>query len=139
MATKAMKPVLVTFVMCREIFEKLETGEILLVGPGADLVVPHFPILVSRSMYLELTSCRGEYLPRLEVIDAEQRVLCQWETKDPFVQTDPLALTVVRFNDVFLDVPHPGRFDLVLKLNGEEFARRPLRILLPSRPRSQSG
>src|SRR5438067_495014 len=96
----SLKPVLVTFVMCRELFQREGTGEELLVGPGTDLTVPHFPVDVDRAFYLELTSCRGEYLPSLEMVDAEERVLWSWKTARPFQQSDPLRLHVVKFSDI---------------------------------------
>jgi hypothetical protein len=127
-------PVVVSFVMCREMFQDQAADRLLLLDPGTDVIVPHFPYVVRRGFYLEFTSGHGDYRPRLELRDLQDNTVWSWSAPGTFAARGPLELGTVIFKNNDLCVPYPGRFEIVLLLDNVEVARRPLRVSLQGAP-----
>jgi hypothetical protein len=117
-------PVAQSFVTCHEIFRGQRSGTPLLVGPTAHVPLAQFPAHVRLGVYAEFTGGHGSYMPRLCLRDGTGEVVWGWTAADPFTHNDPLLPSEVAFNDLTLAVPRPGRYTLVLLLNGEEAAQR---------------
>ena len=119
-------PVAQSFITCHEVFRGQRSGMALLVGPAAHVPVPHFPAQVRLAAYAEFTGGHGSYQPELCLRDPEGETVWGWTAAAPFAHRDPLLPSEVAFNDLTLAVPRPGRYRLVLLLNGEEAAHRTL-------------
>jgi hypothetical protein len=115
-----------SFLTCHEIFRGQRTGTTALIGATSHVPVAHFPAHVRLAVYAEFTGGHGRYQPRLCLHDAAREVVWGWAAADPFEYRDPLLPAEVVFNDLTLAVPRPGRYSLVLLLNGQEAAARAL-------------
>ncbi len=130
MQHKPLMPNVRALLLCRELFEDNRTGEHILVGPASKIHAKQFPSVTAQAVYLEVTSGRGDYIPALELRDGNDRIVWgspPWEK--PFPAIDPLKIYSITFPGLMLCVPVPGRYDLVLLLNGEEAARRAVWVL----------
>jgi hypothetical protein len=121
-------PLVQSFLTCQEVFRGQRSGATLLLGPTAHVPVAQFPAHIRLAVYAEFTGGHGSYQPRLCLRDAAGEVVWGWTAADPFAHDDPLLPSDVTFNDLALAVPRPGRYSLVLLLNGEEAAQRALWI-----------
>jgi hypothetical protein len=108
------------------VFRGQRTGSSLLLGPTAHVAVTQFPAHVLLAVYAEFTGGHGTYRPRLCLRDAAGEEVWGWTAADPFSHSDPLLPSEVTFNNLRVAVPQPGRYSLVLLLNGEEAAQRTL-------------
>lgn len=117
-------PVAQSFLTCHEVFRGQRSGATLVLGPVAHVPATQFPALIRLAVYAEFTGGHGSYLPGLYLRDPAEEVVWRWTANDPFTHSEPLLPSEVIFNDLTLAVPTPGRYSLVLLLNGEEAAQR---------------
>lgn len=119
-------PVAQTFLTCQEILSSKRRGAALLLGPTCKVPVPRFPAHVPLAIYAEFAGGHGSYTPRLCLRDGAAEEVWGWTAAAPFEHNDPLRPKEVTINELPLAVPRPGRYTLVLLLNGEEVAQRTL-------------
>ncbi len=96
----------------------------MLLGPSAHLPIPNFPAFVRLAVFSEFTGGHGRYTPSLSLRDASGDEVWHWSAADPFTHTDPLLPHEVVFQDLQITVPKPGRYTLVMLLNGDDAAQR---------------
>ncbi len=119
-------PAALTFLTCREIWRDPRTGKTMLQEPMTHVRLERFPAPVRLSVFAEFTGGHGDYVPRLALHDADDEIVWGWSGKQPFAHRDPLLPSEVCIFDLMMAVPKPGRYTLILLLNGAESARRSL-------------
>ena len=127
-------PVVKTFLVCREMFQDAMSGEHILVGPLQELHVVQAPAVVHVGVYFEITCGHGNYRPTLQLRDLEEQVVWSQTYEQPFPAQDPLRVAAVAMFHVGMCIPRLGKYDLVLLVNKEEIARRPLWVSFPNQP-----
>jgi hypothetical protein len=119
-------PEVKSFLICREVFQDVISGEYIVVGPLVNVVAPHFPWTAPLCFLAELTSSHGSYTPTLQLHDLEGNVVWGQELQPPLQAADPLKFHLVSFRQMGVRIPAPGKYDVVLLLNGREVARHVL-------------
>lgn len=119
-------PLVHAFLACREIFQDRHTGAHIVVGPTSHVPAALFPTHVRLSFLVEVSGGHGTYLPRLALAGDADEEVWGWTAPDPFAIPNPLIPHLVTFLNLPVAVPRPGRYALVLLLNGQEAARRGL-------------
>lgn len=132
-------PTAQSFLTCQEIFAGQRSGTKVLLAPCAVIPVLAFPAEVRLAVFAEFAGGHGTYLPQSALLDGEGTACWNWTAVDPFKHHNPLQPTEVAFSDLTLTVPAPGRYSLVLLLNGAETARRTLWIGSPEALRAATG
>jgi hypothetical protein len=100
-------------------------------GPCINIWSHEFPADVRLGLFAEFTGAVGIYVPRVELCDEEGEIVARLAEGGPFRSGDPVAVHCVAIERVGFEVPGPGRYDLVLRMNGEEAARRQLWVRPP--------
>jgi len=121
-------PLAQAFVVCREIYEDRRTGEHLLIGPFNGIGLNFFPAGFRMSLYAHLTGGHGIYQLALELRDMDGEAIWQWQWPEPTRYDHPLEPHRVVLHDLVLPFPRPGRYDLVLRANGEDLASHALQV-----------
>jgi hypothetical protein len=129
---KPPAPTIITFIVCRELYIRITPA-----GPERTLVAPtinfwswRFPAKLVLGYYVEFTNGHGDYLSRIELHNVDGQYLAHREHEKPFSAPDPLRVHVLA-EELRVGVPVPGRYDLLLLMNGEEVARRQLHVYYP--------
>jgi hypothetical protein len=123
---KPTLPVVQSFITCHEVFRGQRSGTAILLGPSAHIPMANFPGHTRLAVFAEFTGGHGSYVPRLSLRDPAGDEVWDWPAVAPFQHSDPLLPSEVVLNELTVAVPAPGRYTLVLLLNGEESARRTL-------------
>jgi hypothetical protein len=121
-------PLAQSFVVCREIFEDCRSHEFVLIGPFSALGAPAFPFTARLSIYAHLSCGHGNYKVTLQLRDTEESSLWEWRCPDPISLLNPLKQQRFTLYDAILEFPEPGRYDLLLLVNGEELARHAIQV-----------
>jgi hypothetical protein len=124
-------PLAQAFVVCRELFEDVQTHEFILIGPFSGISLPGYPVRFRMAAYAHLTCGHGAYEMKLELRDTHGRVTWAWRLPKPSV-IDPVLPHRIALRDMLVDFPTPGQYDLVLLANDEEIARHALLARLVS-------
>jgi hypothetical protein len=119
-------PEVKAFLICREVFQDAFSGEYIIVGPLVTVTAPHFPWIAPLCFLMELTCAHGSYTPTLQLHDLEGNVVWGQEMHSPMNASDPLKFHLVSFRQMGVRIPAPGKYDVVLLLNGREVARHVL-------------
>jgi hypothetical protein len=114
-----------SLVLCREIFEDRRRGDFALIGPFSGIGLSFFPAGFRFSLYAHLADGHGSYQLGLHLRDEEGTTVWQWQWPEP-TQFDPLQPHRLALHDVVVEFPAPGRYDLVLRANGEDLAHHAL-------------
>lgn len=122
-------PVVKTLLVCRELFVDNSSKEVILVGPLLDLHVPQIPTVVHVSVFFELTSGHGDYVPTLQLRDLDEQVVWYHTYDQPFPAQDPLRIITVQVTRIGVCIPRYGKYDWVLLVNKQEIGRRPLLVV----------
>lgn len=117
-------PLVQSFLTCEEIFSSQKHGRNLLLGPLTHVPVSQFPAHVQLSIYADFTGGHGSYQLQLSLYDSADEITWSWTPPGLFKHSNPLLPSQAYFNDLILDVPQPGRYCLILFLNGEQAAQR---------------
>jgi hypothetical protein len=95
------------------------------------VVLKEFPGCFRLSFFTEFTGCQGSYLPGLVLRDDKGETVWELTFKEPFEQENPLVIHGSHIHDVMVPFGRPGRYTVVLLLNGEAVAQRALWAGLP--------
>lgn len=117
-----------SFVVCREIFEDCRSHHFILVAPMCALVASGFPFNARVSIYAYLTSGHGDYEVALQLRDADETGVWDWQCPNLVALRDPLKSHELALYDAILPFRAKGRYDLVMLVNGEELARHVLQV-----------
>jgi hypothetical protein len=111
------------FLPCREIFEDTRTREYILVGPFSHVPADAFPLHLRTSFYILLGGGHGRYSTDFCLRDFDGEVVWRWEAGE-FQHANPLLPFEIVMYDVIIDVPKPGKYELVISTNGTELGNR---------------
>jgi hypothetical protein len=117
-------PLVQAFVVCREIWELADTQEHVLIGPFSRVTCAEFPAHVVASVYAHPTEARGRYDLALQLVDDDGEVVWTRPRNTLIEEHDPLMPHRIVLRQVTVCVPQPGRFHLVLLLNGVTVAQQ---------------
>lgn len=131
MSAAPPKPICRTFLVCRELYQDNQTGEVIIVGPATEATAAHYPSNFTLNLFAHITSMRGTYLPALQLRDLDGRVVWGQSMGAPAEVHDALAVFRFLFRPVLLTVPRPGVFEIVLLLNDEEIVTLPMNFKAP--------
>ena len=126
MAVERELPTVESLVPCREIFERANTNEFLLLAPLNPQHLPAFPWVFQFSLYLKLVDGRGSYHLGLAIQDDADEEIWSWKVPAPVVFDHPLQSRHIALNDLELTLPRPGRYLLVLQIEGKLAAQSSL-------------
>jgi hypothetical protein len=121
-------PMVCSFVVCREIYQEIYTGDYTLVGPTSGFIVPEYPFSIGFKIYADLCGIHRVYWPELRLIDSDGEDVWHFRAPDPMTADDPLGHVRMHVSAVAVPIPQPGRYDLLLMANDKEIARYPLRF-----------
>jgi hypothetical protein len=119
-------PLVQAFVVCREIWELADSHEHVLIGPFSRARCAEFPAHVVVSVYAHLTDAQGRYELVLQLVDGEGEVVWTRPRSTVIEANDPLMPFRVTLRQVTVCFPQPGRFHLVLLVNGDVVAQQAL-------------
>ena len=74
------------------------------------------------------TGSHGTYHLAFELRAADGDTVWQWQAVDPLHHADPLTPMQITFDELWVSVQEPGRYDLVLLAGDDEIATQPLLI-----------
>lgn len=127
MSSDTTPPQAQAFVVCRQIFEHPQSRDFALIAPLNRVRLTEFPAKHSVSIYVYLTGGHHSYQMDLHLHDQEDREVWSWCDSIPVIDlSNPLQPGELVLYDVILEFPEPGRYDLLLRANGEEVARHVL-------------
>jgi hypothetical protein len=126
MSTKPPPPLVQSFVVCREIYQRLGSPDHVLVAPFNQITMRQPPVVVQFSVFAYLTDLQGRYELSLEMIDADDRVLWRCNLPNPVEQRDPLLPHRLLLYDLKAPFQRPGRYHLVILANGDAVAHHAL-------------
>ena len=113
------------FLTCREIIENAHTNENILVGPFYHVPVASFPLRLSASIYVQISGGHGRYALEFQLRNLDGDV--SWRCgPSEFHSPNPLLPHEIVVHEAIMDVPGPGKYDLVMSTNGEELCSRTL-------------
>ena len=118
-------PPVQAFLLCNEILHDARTDQFVLVGPVTYVPATEFPVGVRLSVYLQVTGGHGRYALEFELRDCDGETYWRWQPGG-LEHPDPVFPHKVAFHDLVLDIPQAGRYDLVLRANGEDLASQGL-------------
>lgn len=133
MPHKPPQPLAPTFLLCREIFQDNKTGEHLLVAPFTSINFAAFPAALRVSLYIVLTGGHGTYYLGLQLRDAAGHLIGEAQGPQALAQDDPLAYSQLCWRDLVLQFPQPGRYDLVLLVNGDDLSHLAINAIWQAR------
>ena len=116
------------FVVCRKITNDPQTGEIVIVGPVSHVPITEFPAVIRLAVYAHVTGGHGTYPLAFILRAADGDTVWRKDAVSPLHHPDPLMVAQLVFEELRVNVPKPGRYDLVLLTGGDEIARQPLLI-----------
>jgi hypothetical protein len=139
MTRELPKPVVHSFIPCREIFQDNRSGEYILIAlMDHKVAAASFPATMPLSLYAYLSAVRGTVVPELQLRDesgapAKDESGNTWRHSfpGPLPNEDPLQPCRVRLSGLRIPMPRPGRFDLLLLVDGNEIARYPFVFVGP--------
>jgi hypothetical protein len=114
------------FVVCRDILEDCRSHDFVLIAPFSTLNIETFPVAARMSIYADLTCGHGAYAMTLQLLDDADDELWRWDWPQTIRLENPLVYHLLTLYDAVLELPEPGRYDLVLLANGSELARHAL-------------
>jgi hypothetical protein len=120
------QPLVQALVVCREIWELANSGEVVLIGPWSRATCASFPAMISASIYAHLSDVRGRYEIGLQLIDGEGEPVWVWPHHTVVEEHDPLMPHRVLLRQIGVEFPHSGRFHLVMQANGVGLAQHAL-------------
>ncbi len=129
MPQKAPPPRVQSFVVCETIYEDKSTQKCILVAPFGGLTLSLFPSAFRLSIYADLCSGHGAYELALELRNHDFEAVWGWRWPEPILYNNPLEPHHVILRNAVLEIPQPGRYDLVLLANGEEIAHHTLEVV----------
>jgi hypothetical protein len=132
-------PLVQAFVVCREIFEDTRTKEFILIGPHCERKPVSYPARFPMPLYVLLTAGHGIYDLDLQLRDGEEQVLWKWRCPNPITLLDPLKWHRIVLFEAVMEFPRPGRYNVVLVVNGEDLARHPLQLHPAPRRKEERG
>jgi hypothetical protein len=118
---------ILTFLTCRERYSRsTQNGdEHVLVDPTVNFFSNRYPMFRQLGFLVEFTNGHGEYVPCLELRDANEEIAGKRNVFKPFPAHDPRAVYSIHGASL-VAIMQPGQYSLVLFMNDEEVARRPL-------------
>jgi hypothetical protein len=128
MSQSPPRPIVISFLVCRYVTEDRRRNEYSVSGILTELFFNRFPETATLSFFAEFTGCRGVYSTCFRLHDGEDALLQEIDPQLPCKCDDPLLTWSQFVRDRPLRFPSPGRYDLVLHVNGEEVARRKLAV-----------
>ena len=123
--SKIPLPIVTSFVLCREIFEDQRRREYALIGPFSGISLNFFPAGFRFSLYAHLVGGHGSCQLGLHLRDDEGATTWQWQWPEPTL-CSPLHPYRITLHNLIVEFPAPGRYDLVLRANGEDLAHHAL-------------
>jgi hypothetical protein len=114
------------FVVCRDILEDCRSHDFVPIAPFSAVNAVAFPVTARLSIYAHLTCGHGAYSLTLRLLDGDDEVLWGWDCPQVIRLEGPLAQHRFTLYDAVMELPGPGRYDLVLFANGSELARHAL-------------
>jgi hypothetical protein len=121
------------FLIGRKVYEDRYRRAFVLVKPADSIALPSFPAGCCLSLYLYLVGGHGVYTLALELRNAEGEAVWRYQWPEPIRYADPLVPCMVALHDTTIPFPAPGRYDMVLMANGEDFAHHALEVTTGSR------
>jgi hypothetical protein len=119
------RPQVHAFLVCSDILHDDRTRRYVLVNPLHYVPAAHFPVKVRVCVYLQLRGGHGRYALDLSLRDGEGDSV--WRIPPCEIDhPEPIFPHTVDLHDLPLDVPQPGRYDLVVSANGQEIGAQPL-------------
>jgi hypothetical protein len=126
-------PLAQAFVVCRQIYEDARTGEFILIGPLNHLPMPRSPFTIRLSLYVHLSGGHGLYQMAVHLRDSSDVIPWRWDLPKPLDLPDPLQQLQLGLYDLAIEIPKPGRYDLLLLANGEQMAQQSMLFLPPTK------
>ena len=117
------RPNLLVFLVCRYAARDEWTKEYSTCGIVGRIVSREFPATSVLSFFVEMSDCQGEYSIRFILRDGNDAMIQEFVRK-PLQSPNPLNVWTLSWTGCRLAFPRPGRYDLILEVNGEELARR---------------
>jgi hypothetical protein len=114
------------FLVCREVFRDVRTGEFILLGPKTHFWIQDFPCKLPVMGFLQVVEAHGDYQFAASLRDAEEEQVWDWSAGAIVSHPEPLFAHQIVFHDWVLNVPQPGRYWLELFVNGEELVGQSL-------------
>jgi hypothetical protein len=126
----AAKPVVLSFLLCRDLIVDARTSEVALLRPFYEVVGTAFPLLVSVSVYSTWREVEGTYQLQSQLLDPEGEVAWSYTEANPLVGRDRFTVHQIILHPLRLVVPEPRMYDFILTANGEEVWRTLSRVRL---------
>lgn len=119
-------PVVQAYLLCREIFQAENTGEHIIVGPFSRVTLPRGVQRLRFSVYAQLTDAEGEYQLELQARDGDDVMIWNLELPEPLFHDDRLTPHKIALHNLTIELPVPGKYDVVLLANDELLANHSL-------------
>lgn len=97
-------------------------------GPLSHVPLHQFPAKVYTSIWAEMTGGHGTYDVQFVLMDDEEEICWDCHLPEPLVLDNPRFPHELTLLNVVLNVPHPGHYRLIMKLNDVELVYRNLWI-----------
>jgi hypothetical protein len=121
--TMIARPIVLSFVLCRDLIFDLASGEASLHRPFNEQFSPEFPLHVHASIFSLWREMEGSYRLDTQLMDAEGEVVWSCEQPQPVYCPSRFAIQRVILHPLWLYFPRPGLYDLILRFDGEEVFR----------------
>jgi hypothetical protein len=123
---QAARPIVQGFLVCRQVFRDVLTGEFMVLGPTSHFRVSDCPCRLPVMGFLQMVEAHGHYQFSASLLDSEEEKIWGWSAPGPVYHPEPLIPHQIVFHDWLLNVPQPGRYRLELSANGQELVAQSL-------------
>jgi hypothetical protein len=117
------KPVVLSFVLCRQLVLDPRTQEAVLLQPTHHVVGASFPLWTEVSLYSTWRQLEGTYHLESQLMTPEGDVVWFHPEKRPLVSHDRFMVHRIILHPLRMLIPAPGVHDFILMANGEEVVR----------------
>jgi uncharacterized protein DUF6941 len=123
---QSARPIVQGFLVCRQVFKDVLTGEFIVLGPTSHFRITGFPCKLPVMGFLQVVEAHGHYQFSASLLDPEEEQVWSWSAQESLYHPEPLIPHQIVFHDWVLNVPRPGRYRLELSANGQELVAQSL-------------
>lgn len=115
-------PVCKCFVLCRGLFVDPTRQDYTIVSPVHQVFSPRYPLTEDFSVFARWTNAHGSYAIEVQLKSLEGEVLSSCKMEAPFEVHDPLQIWMIPLHHLPMQIPAPGKYEVVMLANGSEVA-----------------
>jgi hypothetical protein len=115
-------PVCKCFVLCRQVFIDPVRQDYTLVSPVHQVFADRYPLTQDLSVFARWSNAHGAYAVEVQLRGLDGDVLWRQQMEAPFEAHDPLQVWIVPLLHLRMEIPGPGKYEVVLLASGQEVA-----------------